>query len=238
MKMDWNIFFFCIVETKNCFQIMAIIDRERDELNFQLETDGPDCPESIFVQQALELLKEREVNTIAMIKNVIQKSPAIAAEIQIKLEQLTINVPTTANIKSTQESIVPNDKSANEVIEGGSDLIVQDLDITPVLNDSNYFYFYQSRDGQPLYLHSVNIRMIQMMYGSLDRAPHVIGGKIVQKEVCSMTEELRKRLKYLQHLPVTSQFEVAELSLGSELVSDEVMDAFKGKLGWLLFIVR
>lgn len=213
---------------------MTIIERERNELIFQLETDGPDCPESIFVQQALELLKERETNTIAMIKDVILKSTVATAstvEIQTKFDKLSITaepfVP-TANNKETQEAIEPIEKSSTDVSEEGSNLIVQDLDITPVFNDSNYFYFYQSRDGQPLYLHSINIRMLQMMYGSLDRAPHVIGGKIVQKEVCSMTEELRKRLKYLQHLPVTSQFEVAELSFGSELVSEEVTDAFKG----------
>lgn len=216
---------------------MAIIERERNELNFQLEIDGPDCPESIFVQQALEFLKEREANVIATMKNVIHNVPA--AEIQIKFEQLSISaepfIPTTANSKSTQESIKPIFKPPTDVIEEGSNLIVQDLDITPVFNDSNYFYFYQSRDGQPLYLHSINIRMLQMMFGSLDRAPHVIGGKIVQKEICSMTDELRKRLKYLQHLPVTSQFEVAELSFGSELVSEEVTDAFKGCHPRLLF---
>lgn len=213
---------------------MGIIERERNELTFQLETDGPECPESIFVQQALELLKEREAYTIAMIKDTIQKAPATADDIETKLEKLSVDaepfVPTTANSNLTQERIVEPAKkpSTDGLTEDESNLIVQDLDITPVFNDSNYFYFYQSRDGQPLYLHSINIRMLQMMYGSLDRAPHVIGGKIVQKEVCSMTEELRKRLKYLQHLPVTSQFEVAELSLGSELVSEEVLDVFKG----------
>lgn len=217
---------------------MGIIERERNELNFQLETDGPECPESIFVQQALELLKEREANTIALMKNVIEKeapSAAAAVDVQAKLDKLSIDaepfVPITAN-KSTQESVEPTDQQSpngTTTVDDESNLIVQDLDITPVFNDSNYFYFYQSRDGQPLYLHSINIRMLQMMYGSLDRAPHIIGGKIVQKEVCSMTEELRKRLKYLQHLPVTSQFEVAELMMGSELVSEEVLDAFKGK---------
>lgn len=218
---------------------MGIIERERNELTFQLETDGPDCPESIFVQQALELLKERETNTMAMMKNAIAKIPAIVAEIQSKFDNLSINaepfVP-TANSNITQESIEPIGKLPSEIIEEGANLIVQDLDITPVFNDSKYFYFYQSSDGQPLYLHSVNIRMLQMMYGSLDRAPPVIGGKIVQKEVCSMTEELRKRLKYLQHLPVTSQFEVAELSLGSELVSEEIMDVFKGWYLWISLI--
>lgn len=217
---------------RQLFQIMAIIERERNELNFQLETDGPDCPESIFVQQALDLLQERETNTIAMMKNTIQKVPVTAADIQTKFDKLSIDTDTlvpTAITKVTQESVAePIDKLPSDAIEEGSNLTVQDLDITPVFNDSNYFYFYQSRDGQPLYLHSVNIRMLQMMYGSLDKAPHVIGGKIVQKEICSMTEELRKRLKYLQHLPVTSQFEVAELTFGSELVSEEVLDAFKG----------
>lgn len=207
---------------------MTIIERERNELNFQLETDGPDCPESMFVQQALDLLQEREKSTLAMMTNVTQKV-STAAEMQLKFNNLSIDaepfVLTAINEDSQPIASEPTDKLP---IEEGSNLTVQDINITPVFNDSNHFYFYQSRDGQPLYLHSINIRMLQMMYGSLDRAPHIIGGKIVQKEICSMTEELRKRLKYLQHLPVTSQFEVAEITFGSELVSEEVMDVFKG----------
>lgn len=54
-------------------------------------------------------------------------------------------------------------------------------------------------------------------------------GKIVEKEGGSMTEELRKRLRYLQHLPVTCQFEVAEIQLKHPVVSKETLNEFSGK---------
>lgn len=86
-------------------------------------------------------------------------------------------------------------------------------------------------------MHSINVRMLQAMYGSLDRSPNMIRGKIVQKESCSMTEVLRKRLKYLQHLPVTSQFEVVEIGLDPTVVSEEVLVKFKGKFSTFLRLV-
>lgn len=43
-----------------------------------------------------------------------------------------------------------------------------------------------------------------------------------------MTEELRRRLRYLQHLPITCQFEVAEIQLKPPIVSKETIDHFQG----------
>lgn len=43
-----------------------------------------------------------------------------------------------------------------------------------------------------------------------------------------MTEDLRKRLRCLQHLPLTCQFEVAEILLKSPVVSEETLEHFKG----------
>lgn len=44
-----------------------------------------------------------------------------------------------------------------------------------------------------------------------------------------MTEDLRKRLRYLKHLPVTCQFEVVELDL-SDYVSEDVLANFEKEL--------
>lgn len=119
------------------------------------------------------------------------------------------------------------------VIDAESELTLNDIAIVPVdsaIND-DCFYFYQAVDGQNLYLHSINTRMLQTMYGSLERAPKAITGRILQKESCSMTGELRKRLKYLQHLPVTCQFDVVEIELKSpDMISDEIMAKFKEEL--------
>ncbi|KAL9705483.1 hypothetical protein quinque_009001 [Culex quinquefasciatus] len=68
------------------------------------------------------------------------------------------------------------------------------------------------------------------MYGGLDKGPLKITGKIVQKDSCSMSEDLRKRLKYLQHLPVCTQFEVVEVELDPGTISAEVLAQFKDEL--------
>lgn len=51
--------------------------------------------------------------------------------------------------------------------------------------------------------------MLEMQYGTLANGPATLTGTIVEKEAGSMTVELRRRLRYLQHLPVTAQFEVS-----------------------------
>lgn len=61
-------------------------------------------------------------------------------------------------------------------------------------------------------------------------AAYLFLGRILEKEGGSMTEELRKKLRYLQHLPVTCQFEVAEIKLNEPSVNKETLDHFKGKL--------
>lgn len=88
---------------------------------------------------------------------------------------------------------------------------------------------FLASDGQHIYLHTVNVKMLEHTYGSLENCPRTLVGKIVEKEGGSMTEELRKRFRYLQHLPVTCQFEVAEIHLTPPIVSQETLDEFKGK---------
>merc|ERR1711874_389723 len=57
-----------------------------------------------------------------------------------------------------------------------------------------------------------------------------IKGKIMEKDSTSMTEELRNRLRYLRHLPLTSIFEVCEIKIKQPLVSKETLDEFEAQL--------
>lgn len=125
------------------------------------------------------------------------------------------------------------------MIDEDSNFLLSDIDIVPTEKcaSSDYFYFYQAIDGQPLYLHSLNIRMLQTMFGSLDKSPLNITGKIVSKDSCTMSEDLRKRLKYLQHLPVCTSFEVVEIEFEKDVVSKEVFAHFKGMQSFIMVIM-
>lgn len=93
------------------------------------------------------------------------------------------------------------------------------------------FYFYQSADGQPIYLHALNVQMLVHEFGSFENCPSVIKGKIVEKDSTSMSEELRNRLRYLRHLPITSMFEVCELQMSTPAhFSRETLALFKEQI--------
>ncbi|XP_071848804.1 E3 ubiquitin-protein ligase RNF10-like isoform X3 [Apostichopus japonicus] len=89
------------------------------------------------------------------------------------------------------------------------------------------YYFYQSDDGQPIFIHPLNVRCLVQQYGSLDKCPLTIKAKIVEMEHMSMTEDIRHRLRYMVHLPLTSNFSVCELDLKPPVLSEETISLFQ-----------
>ncbi|XP_055639042.1 RING finger protein 10 isoform X2 [Toxorhynchites rutilus septentrionalis] len=210
--------------------ILNIIKREQQELENQIVIEGVDCPENVFVQQALDQLEQRK-ETIMKMKPIsfpmssqkmeISTQPRVNAKHSID-EKDTVSTESTLNAAACVQH-------SDFLIDEESNFSLSDIDIVPTAS-SDYFYFYQSTDGQPLYLHSINTRMLQVMYGSLDKSPLRFRGKIVHKDSCSMCEDLRKRLKYLQHLPVCTQFEVVEIEIQSNVISPDVLAQFKDEI--------
>ncbi|KAF7988768.1 hypothetical protein HCN44_007078 [Aphidius gifuensis] len=107
---------------------------------------------------------------------------------------------------------------------------IQNNDIIDDDNNTNdmekFFYFYQSDDGQHVYLHAMNVKMLELQFGSLKNSPTIITGKLLEKESSNFTEDMRKRLRYLSHLPLTCSFDVAEIELTTPLISDDIMSFF------------
>uniref|UniRef100_A0A2M4BDY8 E3 ubiquitin-protein ligase RNF10 n=1 Tax=Anopheles marajoara TaxID=58244 RepID=A0A2M4BDY8_9DIPT len=236
-------------------QMLNIMDREKAELENQIVADGgAESPENMFVQQALDLLAERR-NMIATGERIVfaprkpttTMTPAMtsATPSPSSDEGDCVSQDGSEDTNSGMGAGDTNSKasassSIDFLIDEENNFSISDIDIVPTAQCAgNYYYFYQSVDGQPLFLHSINSRMLQTMYGSLERAPRRITGRVVQKDACSMDETLRRRLKYLQHLPVCTQFEVVELDFGSPtvaggdeavIVSTEVLAAFGDEL--------
>ncbi|XP_002736630.2 E3 ubiquitin-protein ligase RNF10-like [Saccoglossus kowalevskii] len=91
------------------------------------------------------------------------------------------------------------------------------------------YYFYQAEDGQHLYLHPVNVRCLMREYGSLANCPDTISATILETTGYSMTEDYRKRFRYICHLPLTCEFTVCELALKPPIVSRKTLDEFLGE---------
>ncbi|RIA95012.1 hypothetical protein C1645_734374 [Glomus cerebriforme] len=97
------------------------------------------------------------------------------------------------------------------------------------LADDRMYYYYQSEDGQHIYLHPLDIRVLKHEFGSYDNFPDEITVRVVGVDESTMTEDLRKRFKYLSHLPLSCDVTFLEVDLKG-FVSDNSLKVFENEL--------
>ncbi|KAF7492701.1 RING finger protein 10 [Sarcoptes scabiei] len=98
------------------------------------------------------------------------------------------------------------------------------------LKTNDYIYFYQCSDGQHIYLHSINIRMLKHQFQELRNCPESISGKIVELHYQKITEECRRRFSHLRHLPISCEFIIAEIEFNDAIVSRQTLDQFSREI--------
>ncbi|XP_020283042.1 RING finger protein 10 [Pseudomyrmex gracilis] len=193
--------------------IVYIIECERSELQLALETNSEMI---LYIQQALTELSKREEK---LLLKATESKDASSTENTAEKEDDTslgneLNANRDDNKPLTKQSSIDSVSSDN-----------QSTSTSP-----KYSYFYQAEDGQHIYLHAANVKMLEMQYGSLEFCPPVITGRLLEKEASICTEDLRRRLRYLCHLPLTCPFELAEIELKPPLVSEDVLHVFDEQL--------
>ena len=116
------------------------------------------------------------------------------------------------------------------VEEVAEDLAIPQAEGITTKKENSAFYFYQASDGQHIYMHSVNARCLVKEYGKLELCPPEIQANIVEAEAITMSEELRRRLRYLNHLPLKCEFQVVELVLKPPIISKETLAQFTDEI--------
>ncbi|XP_068616757.1 E3 ubiquitin-protein ligase RNF10 isoform X2 [Brachionichthys hirsutus] len=89
-----------------------------------------------------------------------------------------------------------------------------------------FYYFYQADDCQHMFLHPLNVRCLLREYGSLEAGPDAVTATVVEIVGQTVTEEVRRRHRYLSHLPLTCEFSICELALQPPILSKETLDTF------------
>ena len=90
-------------------------------------------------------------------------------------------------------------------------------------------FFYQSSDGQKVFLHPVSMRCLLEEYGSYLALPRTIKGKVLDLEICMQTEELRKRHKALEHVPLSADIRFVEVDVVG-MLSKGTLEKMRSKL--------
>ena len=103
-----------------------------------------------------------------------------------------------------------------------------------LLSGPGWYYFYQAADGQHYYLHPLDIKVLKHEFGSYDNFPSKLILPIIAVYESTVTNDLRKRCKYLAHLPLACDITFCEVDL-SDVVSSptylhfekEILDRFE-----------
>lgn len=99
------------------------------------------------------------------------------------------------------------------------------------LDLSSSYLFYQSCDGQHIYLNPFSTKIMCQEYKSLENCPLEIRAKVLQMDWISMSEAWRKRFRYLSHLPLTCEFRLIEIDFEkSNLISKQTFKMFEEQI--------
>ncbi|KAL7672102.1 hypothetical protein ACOME3_006997 [Neoechinorhynchus agilis] len=85
--------------------------------------------------------------------------------------------------------------------------------------------FYQSSDGQRIYLHPINIRCLDYEHRSSQKYPMSLSGRVVSMETFFVNEDTHKRYRFIKHLDFGVECHLVELDL-SHLLSARTLVHF------------
>jgi hypothetical protein len=101
--------------------------------------------------------------------------------------------------------------------------------VNPPPPSTSTYYFYQSASGAPIFLHPLDIRILLSHFGSYASFPDNIVVSITARSEGTVDDGLRKRCKYLAHMPAGADVVFVEADLES-VVGKEALALFEGAL--------
>ncbi|EUC56692.1 alkylbase DNA N-glycosylase, putative [Rhizoctonia solani AG-3 Rhs1AP] len=75
------------------------------------------------------------------------------------------------------------------------------------------YHFYQSSTGQPVFLHPLDIRILLARFHTYDAFPLELNLPIESLDIGSVNDDLRRRCKYLSHLPEGGEVVFAQVNV-------------------------
>uniref|UniRef100_A0A671Q9I1 E3 ubiquitin-protein ligase RNF10 n=1 Tax=Sinocyclocheilus anshuiensis TaxID=1608454 RepID=A0A671Q9I1_9TELE len=220
-------------------QVLGLLAEERVALQTQLSQEKDD-PQACFIQSALLQLQREEGLLKGGCKNGAQALVSLRDILSCVLPQPILQYASAFDDELQEAHEEPVEEiavqSVPEVAKEMPERAVEDKPVeeTPQTSQAAhhgpYYYFYQAEDGQQMFLHPVNVRCLLREYGSLENSPQSITANVVEIDGQTVTEEIRRRHRYLSHLPLTCEFSLCELNLQPPILSKETLDSFADDL--------
>lgn len=101
--------------------------------------------------------------------------------------------------------------------------------LNPPPPSTSTYFFYQAASGAPIFLHPLDIRILLAHFHSYAAFPNEIAVRVEASAEGSVNDELRRRCKYLGHVPESADVVFVEADLRS-VVGAEGLRAFEAPL--------
>ena len=101
--------------------------------------------------------------------------------------------------------------------------------INPPPPSTSAYYFYQAASGLPIFLHPLDIRILSSYFGPYAAFPDCIAARVEAASEGSVDADLRRRCKYLSHIPEGADVVFIEANLEG-VVGAEGLRAFEGAI--------
>ncbi|XP_047447738.1 RING finger protein 10 [Mugil cephalus] len=226
-------------DAQGCFiQSALCLLQEREEMLLKqqnVSADGLDLSSLTLKEKEPPSPVEEVVTNISSAKPVLQYASAFDDEVAELTEdaaselpdfpeshlESVLEEPPVAPMDEIPEPQLDEEKPASQAESGRP---------STSLVHGPYYYFYQADDCQQMFLHPVNVRCLLREYGSLEASPDTITATVVEIVGHTVTEDIRRRHRYLAHLPLTCEFSICELALQPPILSKETLDTFADDL--------
>ena len=101
--------------------------------------------------------------------------------------------------------------------------------LNPPPPSTSAYYFYQAASGLPIFLHPLDIKVLSSHFGAYAAFPDSIVVRVEAASEGSVDADLRRRCKYLSHIPEGADVVFVEADL-KDVVGAEGLRAFEGTI--------
>ncbi|KAI0756573.1 hypothetical protein C8Q80DRAFT_1215473 [Daedaleopsis nitida] len=105
----------------------------------------------------------------------------------------------------------------------------QRRNVNPPPPSTSTYYYYQAANGQPIFLHPLDIKILLAHFHSYPNFPDEITVRVEHRTETTVNDDLRKRCKYLGHLPEGADVVFIEADL-ENVVGFQGLRPFEGAL--------
>lgn len=139
-------------------------------------------------------------------------------------QNVGFNAPPSS--KSTTASTSPSVRLTTATVTRGPR---QRRNLNPPPPSTSTYYYYQAASGMPIFLHPLDIRILFSHFNSYAAFPDSITVRVESYAETTVNDDLRKRCKYLAHLPEGADVVFVEADLEG-VVGAEGLKSFEGPL--------